>query len=510
MKLSELLKALPGAEASGRAEVEVAGLAYDSRKVEQGFAFVAIPGTNVDGHDYTRQALERGASVLVCQRALNAARATLLLVEDTRRALADLAAAFYGYPGRELTTIGVTGTDGKTSTCYLLAHVLQANGRPSGLATSVGFRVGTREWFNDTRQTTQESLEIQGLLRQMVDAGVRFAAIEATSHGLSELEDCVDRRMYVGRRLLHCDFDVGVLTNLGRDHLDYHGSVERYRQAKARLFREAASAVLNADDAECSFFRAACRGPVRLYGVANPAALQALEVRQEPNGLRFTVREGERQAQARLPMYGRHNVDNALAAAAVARGLGIELEPACQALSSFAGIPGRMEEIDEGQAFRVFVDYAHTPQAFSGVLATAREIGRGRVLAVFGCSGERDPSKRQMMGEMAARSCEYFCITDEDPHREDPAAIAAEIEAGCRQLGAERGERYDVDLDRGSAMERAFRRAQPADVVLVTGKGHERCMLVGTGRVDWDDREVARERLRELVGRSRATARAPG
>lgn len=510
---------------------KIRGIAYDSRKVEPGYAFVAIPGTNVDGHDYIPQAAARGASLIVCQRppahpplrlveSQSEAHLLIALVPDTRRALADLAAAYHGHPSRALTVVGVTGTDGKTSTCYLLTHILEAAGIACGMATSTGFKVRERAWFNDTRQTTQESLEVQQLLRQAVDAGARCAVLEATSHALSEPEDCADPRMYVGRRLLNCDFRIGVLTNFGRDHLDYHGTVERYRAAKARLFRDASEAVLNADDPQVGFFReavgsgvpawGAAAGRLTTYGLdARDCAIRATEVVQQPEGLAFTVVAGGITIRAYLPMYGRHNVANALAAVAAAWRLSVDLATAVRALASFGGVPGRMEEVCEGQPFRVFVDYAHTPQAFASVLATARSIASGRVLAVFGCSGERDASKRSVMGEQAARSCAYFCLTDEDPHREDPAAIVAQIEAGALAGGAVRGEQYDVDLDRRSAMRRAFAHARPGDVVLLTGKGHERCMLVGTGRVDWNDTQVARECLRELLRSPHAVGKAP-
>ena len=497
MLLSELL---PGAPA-----VEVAGLAYDSRQVRVGWVFVAMPrvpeekapGDHRDGHDFVAVAAASGAVAAVVERLVEA-NVPQVVVPSTRQALADLAAAFYGYPASHLRMIGVTGTDGKTTTVQLVSQILEAAGRSTGFATTTDFKVGQRQWDNLTRQTTVEALEIHRLLRQMVDAGRSHAVLEATSQGLEQ------------ERLRGCAFDVAAVTNVTSDHMDWHKTHENYLAAKRRLFEQlkpSGVAILNADDSSLEYFsetlsrrggRGQGEGPrILTYGVDNQADFRASDVGYWQSSLIFRLRGPNGHADVELALLGRFNVYNALAAAAIASAEGLSLDEIAEGLRRVRPAPGRMERIDAGQPFRVLVDYAHTPASFVSVLTEGRalaEASGGRLLVVFGCSGERDRSKRPLMGAAAARLADFFVLTDEDPHSEGPLQIVREIEAGAS------GGNYTVELDRRKAMALAFSEARPGDVVLITGKGHERSMIVAADRkIPWDERDIAREELEKVV-----------
>ncbi|HEX6511441.1 MAG TPA: UDP-N-acetylmuramoyl-L-alanyl-D-glutamate--2,6-diaminopimelate ligase, partial [Chloroflexota bacterium] len=408
MLLSELL---PGAPA-----VELAGLAYDSRRVQPGFLFVAMPrvpeekapGDHRDGHDYVAQAADQGAVAAVVERRVEAGLPQVV-VRSSRQALADLAAGFLGRPASRLRLLGVTGTDGKTTTVQLASQVLESAGHATGFATTTDFKVADRQWDNLTRQTTIEALEIQDLLRQMVDAGCSHALLEATSQGLEQ------------ERLRGCDFDVAALTNVTSDHMDWHKTRENYLAAKRRLFEQLkpdGTAVLNADDSSFEYFRAAAPGRVLTYATERSADFTASRVGYWQSSLVFRLHGPDGHADVELALLGRFNVCNALAAAAMAFAEGLILEQIAEGLRQVRSSPGRMERIDAGQPFRVLVDYAHTANSFENVLTEGRalaEASGGRLLVVFGCSGERDKSKRPVMGAAAARLADFFVLTDEDP-----------------------------------------------------------------------------------------------
>jgi UDP-N-acetylmuramoyl-L-alanyl-D-glutamate--2,6-diaminopimelate ligase len=496
-----LSEALPYAPA-----IEVAGIAYDSRQVKPGYLFVAMPrvpeekapGDHRDGHDFVAAAAANGASAAVVERPTGAVIPEVV-VPSTRQALADLAAAFYDRPADQVRLLGVTGTDGKTTTVQLLSQVLEHAGRKTGFATTTDIKVGERRWENLSRQTTLEALDIQDLLRQMVDAGCSHAVLEATSQGLEQ------------ERLRACPFDVAAVTNVTSDHMDWHKTRENYLAAKRRLFElltPQGTAVLNADDSSFDYFREALSrhggtgqdaGPrVITYSCVSPAAdFRASDVGYWQSALVFRLNGPEGHADVEMQLLGRFNVYNALAAAAMASAEGVTLEQIAEGLRHVRPAPGRMERIDAGQPFRVLVDYAHTPNSFESVLTEGRalaEASGGRLFVVFGCSGERDRTKRPVMGATAARLADFFILTDEDPHSEDPLQIVREIEAGAQ------GGNYTVELDRRRAMAMAFERAKAGDVVLITGKGHERSMIMrGDRKVEWDERAIAREELERAI-----------
>ncbi len=503
MRLNDLLARIPYRPVAG-GDVEIAGLAYDSRQVQPGYLFVAIRGSHVDGHDFIPEALGRGAVAVVAEagRRLDLP-VPLISVPDPHAFLADLAAAFYDYPARHLLVVGVTGTDGKTTTCFLTSSVLEAAGHTTALFGTVDFQIGPQRWANKTRQTTPESLAVQSFLRQAVAAGCTAAVLESSSHGLAL------------NRLEHCEYDVAVLTNVTHEHLDLHGTVEAYRLAKARLFemlQEAHKAgpegtlqpgrgigVVNLDDPHAPLYIARTPGPLWTYAVRNPEArVRARDIVLRPEGSTFCLEATGLSFPIRLRLPGSFNIYNALAAACVGLALGASAEAVAEGLDAVEGVTGRMQRVDEGQPFTVLVDYAHTPEAFETVMGMLRPVVPGRMVAVFGSAGERDRQKRPMQGEIAARYCEFLVITDEDPRREDREAILWEIAAGAERLGKQAGRDFLCIADRRQAIRTALERARPGDLVLLLGKGHEGCIFYADYALPWDEAGVAREVLREM------------
>ena len=470
---------------------EVTGLAYDSRRVTPGALFFAVPGVHVDGHDFVAEATANGAVGLVVERELADASVPQLVVPNSRHALADAADGWFGRPSERLTVIGVTGTDGKSTVTALAAEMLRDSGRfnPGQIGTvSVG--VGDRIEPNDDRSTTPEALELQELLAQMVAAGNDSVVMEATSHGLA-----------LGRTR-NCRFDVGVVTTVTSEHLEFHGTVESYRAAKAKLVEEAPITILNADDASCSYFRERARDRVITYAIDADADLRANGLEADASGTTFVLASPGWTGPVRFAMPGRFNVSNALAVLAVGDALGLDLERAAESLSRTAGVAGRMDRIDAGQPFTLIVDYAHTADALHKMLATLRPLTRGRLIVVFGSAGERDPTKRAPMGRVAATDADLVVVTDEDPRLEDPRAINEAIAAGAREAGAVDGERLWVIDDRREAIAHAIGLAREGDLILLAGKGHETSIFYGGEKLPWDDRVVAREALAAAGWRS--------
>jgi UDP-N-acetylmuramoyl-L-alanyl-D-glutamate--2,6-diaminopimelate ligase len=462
---------------------EVRALAYDSRAVTAGTLFFAVPGVHVDGHDFTRAAAAAGAIGVVVEREIDGVDVPQLVVDRTRRALADAADAWFARPSERLQVIGITGTDGKTTTSFLAVELLRAGGRRPGLIGTVAVDIGDERMPNEDRNTTPESLELQGLLAQMVAAGNESVVMEATSHGLA-LE-----------RTRNCRFDVGVVTSVTSEHLEFHGSLEAYRSAKARLVQEAPTAILNTDDDAYAFFRERARDRVLTYGIDADADLRATELVADVFGSRFTLVAPDWSGEVSTPMPGRFNVSNALAALAIAHVEGVAWPVAVEALARTAGVPGRMERIDAGQPFAVVVDYAHTADSLGKVLRMLRPVTHGRLIAVFGSAGERDPTKRPAMGQVGAELADLTVVTDEDPRLEDPRAINEAIADGARAAGAVDGESLMVIDDRREAISHAIGLAREGDVVLLAGKGHETSIFYGGAKLPWDDREVARDAL---------------
>ncbi|MCS7276818.1 MAG: UDP-N-acetylmuramoyl-L-alanyl-D-glutamate--2,6-diaminopimelate ligase [Dehalococcoidia bacterium] len=502
--LSELAAHLPEARLLG-ADVPVRGIAWDSRLVTPGDLFVAVPGLRHDGHDFLQDAMSRGAVALAVQAdrrerwspLLDGGKATLLEVPDSRRALSRLAAAFHGFPARRLTVIGVTGTDGKSSLVHLLSHVLGRAGGRAGFLGTIGWGTDGRVEGGGDGRTTPEAPQVQAALARMVASGCRYAVVECTSHGLA---------LY---RVEDCEPDVGVITNLGRDHLDFHGSFEAYREAKGRLFRLLDSsadkgvpkaAVLNADDPSCDYFRSLTAARSISYGLRTPADVVAHDLRPEGWGTRFRLEVSGQQRDVHVSRPGDFNVANALAAVAVGLALGLTLDSLVEAVMSWPGAPGRLETIDEGQPFLVVVDYAHGPDSLRRVLELLRARARGRVIALFGCIGGRERERRFPMGQVAGQLADYVVLTDDNPYDEDRLDILREVAAGLEAVGRRQGHDYVIVPDRREAIAHALAMASDDDAVLLAGRGHETIVYLADGPYECDDREVARQALRSLYG----------
>jgi UDP-N-acetylmuramoyl-L-alanyl-D-glutamate--2,6-diaminopimelate ligase len=462
MDLERLVSALEPVEVLGRPAGEVSDLAYDARAVVPGSLFFAVPGERADGHDFAREAAERGAVALVVERGLDLP-VTQVVVRDSRAAMAPAADVFFGEPTRELELIGVTGTSGKTTTTFLLFAILAAAGRRPGLLGTVEARVGGER--RGVVRTTPEAIDLQRLFREMLDAGDRSCAMEASSHAS------------VLHRLDRVRFAALVFTNLSQDHLDFHGDLESYFEAKERLFLEGRPpAVVNVGD-EWGRRLAAELPEALTYGFAEDAEIG-------PDAL----------SPVELRLQGRFNVENALAALAAARLLGIGEEAIRRGLESVRGVPGRFESVDAGQPFHVIVDYAHKPGALENVLRAGRELAGGNhVICVVGAGGDRDRGKRPVMGRLASELADVAIVTSDNPRSEDPEAIAAEILAGAA------GGEVEVELDRAAAIARAIELAQPGDVVLIAGKGAEQGQELADRTVPFDDREAAKDALRALL-----------
>jgi UDP-N-acetylmuramoyl-L-alanyl-D-glutamate--2,6-diaminopimelate ligase len=468
----------------GDGAVEVGELAYDSRRVERGALFFCVPGEKVDGHEFAGKAVEAGAVALVVERELEV-DVVQAVVPDARAAMAPIAARFFGDPTGDLKVAGITGTNGKTTTAFLLREILESAGVRCGLLGTVKQVVGGVE--EEVERTTPEAIDLQRTFRRMVDGGDLVCAMEVSSHAL------------VLHRCDAIEFDVALFTNLTQDHLDFHADMEDYFRSKRLLFEmEPGTAIVNVDDPygrrladefECVTFSAA----------GAEADLAARDVGITALGAAFSV--GGVPVRTQLP--GDFNVANALGAFAAATALGIEPEVAAQGLAQAAPPPGRFEPVDEGQDFSVLVDYAHTPDSLENVLRAARPLTSGRLIVVVGAGGDRDRGKRPLMGRAAAQGSDLAIFTSDNPRSEDPEAIVAEVKAGA-------GERNGVEaeVDRRAAIALALSRAEPGDAVVIAGKGHEQGQEFENGcKLPFDDREVAREELRRLSGEGRARAR---
>jgi UDP-N-acetylmuramoyl-L-alanyl-D-glutamate--2,6-diaminopimelate ligase len=470
-----------GAEVIGDPSVTVAEAAYDSRHVAPGALFFCVPGAHADGHDFAVEAAASGAAALVVERRLETP-VPQLLVPSVRRAMGPMSAAVFGHPSDRLRIVGVTGTNGKTTTTYLLEAVTTGVGLAAGVIGTTGARVRGRPVA--LARTTPEAPDLHRLLASMRDAGVDVVAIEISSHALAQ------------HRVDGIRARIALFTNLSQDHLDYHASMDAYFEAKARLFTPAMTerAAVNADDPFGRRLLVAPEVPTTTFAIDTAADLRATGVEVDPRGISFRV-DG---TLVRSALRGRFNVWNCLGAIAAADALGIARADAARALGSLTGVPGRMETIEEGQDFLVVVDYAHTPDSILGVLRGARPLAAGRLIVVFGCGGDRDRAKRPLMGEAATSAADLTFVTSDNPRHEDPLAIIGEIVPGAEAGGGA----YVVEPDRRAAIGRAIREATSGDVIVIAGKGHETVQEIGDERVAFDDREIARAALR-TTGRAR-------
>jgi UDP-N-acetylmuramoyl-L-alanyl-D-glutamate--2,6-diaminopimelate ligase len=459
MHLERVIAALAPADVLRRAPVEIGDLAYDARTVGPGTLFFCVPGSRADGHDFAPEAVAGGAVALVVERPLDL-DVPQLVVSDTRRAMAPVADEFFGRPSEELQVAGVTGTNGKTTTAFLMYSILAAAGRRPGLLGTIESRVGGER--RPAIRTTPEAIDVQRAFREMLEAGDRSCAMEATSHG-SELG-----------RLDGVRFSALVFTNLSQDHLDFHGTMERYFDAKRRLFLEGGPpAAINIGN-EWGRKLATDRPDATTFGFADEAQIGPAEL----EGIDLKLR-------------GRFNVENALGALAASRLLGIDDAAIARGLEAVRGVPGRFESVVEGQPFEVIVDYSHKPEALESVLGTARDLAAGRVICVFGCGGDRDRGKRPLMGRIASELADLAIVTSDNPRSEEPRAIIDEILVGVTS-------EVEVEPDRAAAIERAISVAGEGDVVLIAGKGHEQGQEFADRTIPFDDREVARDVLRRL------------
>lgn len=491
MWFSELRSRITDARVINSRDAEVTGIAYDSRKVEPGFVFVAMAGGSFDGHSYIENALESGAAAIVAEREIEAAakRVPYVVVPSGRTAMGEIAAPFYGYPSRAMRLVGVTGTSGKTTVTHLVQSIFGAAGFGAGLIGTLGARIGDE--MIDTEHTTPESVDLQRILRMMADRGVSAAAMEVSSHGL-----------YQGRTL-GCEFDCGIFTNIARDHLDFHKTLEAYLDAKLTLFRDHPRwsgkpfhAVVNADDPAAGKVCEIARGTVLTFAVDSPADVTASNLEVTEKSVSFDMTHEGRTVPVRLGIGGHFNVYNALSAAAAGLALGIDLDTVVKGLAAARAVRGRFESVETGQEFGVLVDYAHTPDELENVLRTARSLTSNRLIAVFGCGGDRDRGKRPIMGGIGSELADVVVVTSDNPRTEDPAAIIRDILKGIPE--ADRA-RVDVVQDRAEAINHAIRTARAGDIVVIAGKGHEDYQIFADRTIHFDDREVATAVLTELV-----------
>lgn len=478
MLFSELVQNIPTLNSSGSLDCPIEGIAWDSRQVKPGFLFVCLQGQTFDGHDFLGQALERGAAGLVVgsRSAIREARGVpWVQVKNPRRCMAPLAAAFFGHPSKKLQLVGITGTNGKTTTSYLVQSVYEAAGHPAAVMGTTGVRF--RTFYRDMEMTTPEAPRVQEILASLVQRGASAAAMEVSSHALAQ------------ERVASCRFRTAIFTNLTRDHLDYHITMEEYLRAKTRLFQgpeayRPSFAVLNADDPAYPYLKARALMPVISYGLGPGAAVRADEVREnrgEAFGQTFQLITPRGSLAMRLNLPEDFNLYNALAAAALGIGEGFTLDVIKQGLEGLKRVPGRLEPLSVPGGFRVVLDYAHTPDALEKALAFLKKQNPRRLLLVFGCPGERDKGKRPLMGRIASRYCDLVVLTADNPAREKASDIINDIQAGVTAAS------YAIP-DRETAVHFALSRAKPGDLILLAGKGHETYQLIGRDRIPYSDR----------------------
>ncbi len=490
---------------TGDAQIDITGLHFDSRRIEPGNLFFACVGQDTDGHRYIARAIENGAVAVVGERArtgLPVAGAAYIQVPDSRRALAHCAALWHDHPGRKMTVIGVTGTDGKTTTVNLLQSIWAAAGAKTGMTSTVNALIGDHYQDTGLHVTTPDALQMQSLLAQMVAAGAEIAILEATSHGLAQ------------HRVTAAEFDVAVVTNITHEHLDYHGSWEQYCEHKARLFRMLSTsarkpgvpkiAVLNADDRSLPYLKPIPADVQLTYGLENQADVTATGLAIAGAERVFTVNAPQACFELRSPLIERYNVYNILAAVSAALALDVPVAAIQQGVANLTLVVGRMERIDEGQDFTAIVDFAHTPNALQRALEALRPQTAGRLIVVFGSAGRRDVYKREMMGRVAGRLADVTVLTAEDPRGEDLDAIIEQCAQGCEAAGAREGDgpgrRYYCVPDRSEAIAQAVNLARAGDIVVTCGKAHEKSMCFGDIEYPWSEHQAMRAALLAKLG----------
>ncbi|MFB3894899.1 MAG: UDP-N-acetylmuramoyl-L-alanyl-D-glutamate--2,6-diaminopimelate ligase [bacterium] len=494
--LSDLIAILPQSEIlAGNPAVQITGLAHSSTMVQPGYLFICIEGYKTDGHRYAPQAIEKGAVALLVTKEVSGISKEIAQVKvpDTRVAEAFLAARFYDYPTRKMPVIGITGTNGKTTTTYLIESILQQAGHQPGIMGTIAYRYAGK--FIAAKNTTPSALELNQMMAQMVDSGCDYLVMEVSSHSLAQ------------GRVEGIDFDVGIFTNLTRDHLDFHVTLEEYLKAKCLLFVKLGEgfdkkypkfAVVNMDDQYATQVIAASTVPVVKYGVSADADIRASNIIQTPQGLHFDLTTPLGKTEIQLQLSGYFNVYNAMAAAAALSKTEITIDQIKRGLESLSNVPGRFQSIDCGQDFVAIVDYAHTDDALLNLLKSARQLTSQKLIVVFGCGGDRDRGKRPKMGEIAAKLADYSIITSDNPRSEDPARIALDVEIGIKRVISDL-DKYKIVLDRKLAIATAIGMAKKGDVVVIAGKGHENYQVFADRTIHFDDSEVATEILKQRI-----------
>ncbi len=489
MNLRSILEGLSVQQQVGPADATITGVAYDSRKVEPGFLFVCVRGFQQDAHQFIPDALQRGAAAIIAEEAAAVPAqppVPFLVVPNGRRALATVSRNFHQAPSRKLRLVGITGTNGKTTTTYMIRHILHQAGQPTGVIGTLGALIGDRPVPLD--RTTPEAPDLDRLLTAMVQEGIRDCAMEVSSHAIAL------------HRVRELEFDVGVFTNLTQDHLDFHHDLEDYRAAKMELFCElpirstkAFTGIINADDPSAPWFLQAAHGRTLTYGLSADAQVRGADAQASPGGIVYRCLTDAGEREIRLAVGGFFNVYNSLGAIAACLALGLSLDAIADALNGFTGVPGRFEAVPSAQEFTVIVDYAHTPDGIANVLQSARALQPRRLVVVFGCGGDRDKGKRPKMGALAAELADRVFVTSDNPRSEDPGAIIADILAG---IPAEARAKVSTEPDRRAAIEAAIRDAAKDDLIVIAGKGHEDYQIFADRTIHFSDREVAAEILR--------------
>ncbi|WP_028611228.1 UDP-N-acetylmuramoyl-L-alanyl-D-glutamate--2,6-diaminopimelate ligase [Paenibacillus harenae] len=494
MRLKEVAKLLITSRLVGDGETELTGIGNDSRTIQAGQLFICLRGHRVDGHLFAQEAAAAGAAAIIAEREQEV-NIPQLIVRDARLAMAVVANHFYGYPSQDVKLIGVTGTNGKTTTTYLIEQILNDQNRATGVIGTIELRYAGLSF--PMSSTTPQTLQLQQYLSRMRDAGTEYCAMEVSSHALEQ------------GRVKGCRFRTAVFTNLSQDHLDYHETMSRYAAAKGLFFSrlgnaykaketERSYAVLNADDEVAAAYAELTAADVVTYGIDHPADVRASNIRITAKGTTFRVSTFRGDADVTLQMAGKFNVYNALAAMSAVLIEGVELEAITSSLSSIPGVPGRVEAVHAGQDFAVIVDYAHTPDGLDNVLRAVREFAEKRIICVFGCGGDRDRTKRPLMGAIAAAHAEHMIITSDNPRTEEPERIMKDIEAGLINSNINH-EKYELIADRKAAIQKAVEMASPGDVVLIAGKGHETYQDINGIKHPFDDRIVAKEAIRGII-----------
>ncbi|MEA4816024.1 MAG: UDP-N-acetylmuramoyl-L-alanyl-D-glutamate--2,6-diaminopimelate ligase [Lachnospiraceae bacterium] len=481
MKLSHVLEGLNYEVLSGGTDIDINNIQYDSRKVSKGDVFIAIKGFKTDGHNYISSAVSNGAAAVILEDYPSEILSGITVIKslDTRYALALVSYNFYDKPSSKMNVIGVTGTNGKTTTTYLIKTILEKQGRKTGIIGTIGNMIGDKKFHAE--RTTPESLELMELFSDMQKEGVSDVIMEVSSHSLDL------------KRVAFCDFDIGVFTNLTQDHLDYHKTMEAYKEAKSMLFEMAKAAVVNIDDEAALYMLEKASGKTLTFGIDNDANLRACDITIESTGVNFTLMYNDKKYDVSLNIPGKFSIYNALGAMAVCVLMDVPMKTIIEGLKENTGAPGRFQTIPAKNGISVIIDYAHTPDGLLNILNTAREFAKAKIITVFGCGGDRDKTKRPIMGEISGNISDYAIITSDNPRTEDPLKILDDVEVGMAKTNC----KYEKIADRREAIKRAVSIAEKDDIIIIAGKGHEDYQIFTDRTIHFDDVETAKEILKE-------------